>query len=304
MATEFTIDDVNTWLGCSREAGKKVWMDSDFYKAMTYKAIEALPEYFQGTSKASLYFWMQQSLFDHEATSYYVVWELQDNMKKKHKEGRKGYEFTDRSKFISYVKISASGALFDALEKHLKTALKTAVNLGNVERLLSSEESKSIEDSIDMKNDLDYKTASLANTEERPDPYEEEENSEEDVDINNDPEHAVALRICRDSWEKLLVYFEEYEQLTPTEKRFLSLMSECSAKLKLGQLGVIAMIEKGHEHLSFLEEMKERQGDAFNQNTYNSYMRRLRIVWRLFLESEEGKGIYEEFVGRYKACFH
>lgn len=302
MATEFTINDVSAWLACSREAGKKVWMDSDFYKAMTYKAIEALPRYFQGTSKASLYLWMQQSLFDLESTSSYVVLELQDKMKKKYKKEPNVYEFTDRSKFISYVKISVSGALFDVLERHLKSALRNTSDLDKAERQLSNSDSKSIEDNINMKNGLDYKTTSLTITDENRDPYEEDENYEEDVD--NDPEHAAALRICRDSWEKLLECFEEYEQLTPTEKRFFSQMSECSTTLKLGQLGVIAMIEKGHEHLSFLEEMKERQGDTFNQNTYNSYIRRLRIVWRVFLESEEGKGIYEEFVRRYKACFH
>jgi len=308
MATEFTIDDVNAWLACSREAGKKVWMDSNFYQAMTFKGIEIFPSYFKDVEKKNLHIQLHQSNFDLLQESYFIVFELQDNMKRKHKEGRKVYDFTDRSKFISYVKISVSGALVSAVVKHLKTAFKETVNLDNAERLQIIKDNKCVEDNIDTTNGANYKMVACAaqDSEEwqQPKSFDENKHSEEEVDYDNDPYRASAIGACRESAEKLLETFQKYQELTPALKRFLFMMSECSADLGFGQLGMIALIEKRHEHLSFLEEIKKRQGNAFKQNTYNSYMRRLEILWREFLESEEGKGMYEEFVGRYKACFH
>lgn len=308
MATEFTIDDVNAWLACSREAGKKVWMDSNFYQAMAFKSIEIFPSYFNDVEKKNMHIQLHQSNFDLLQESYFAVFELQDNMKRKHKEESKVYSFIERSQFISYVKISVSGTLATAVTKHLMTSSKVKFTLDYAERLLSSVDETGIEDIIDIKNDMDCETGNLPSHEsaerQQSEFFGQSGDIEEEIDYDSDPQYAAARRLCRESGETLLVSFEEYQGLTPAMKRFLSLFLECSENLKLGMLGVIAMLENRYEHLSFLEEMRERQGDAFNQNTYNSYVIRLEVFWREFLESEEGKRRHEEFVRRYKACFH
>lgn len=37
---EFSLEDVHKWIDCDRAAGAKIWFESSFYDAMTFRAVK------------------------------------------------------------------------------------------------------------------------------------------------------------------------------------------------------------------------------------------------------------------------
>lgn len=270
MAEKFNIEDVRTWLGCSREAGKKVWLDSDFCWSMSRHAIGALPGYFARIMTPGVFYQRLHHVhFDWEQVAYYLVWEFQDAMKKKQRAGERQYTFEALGQFIDYVKTSTSGRLADEALRHLRSSLNTIA----------------YDDQIDFLHAA--RPAAVSGC---------------IVDNTDIPPSATAAAI--------LEAFGNFSKMTPKLRLLLSRLQECAnspsaapdAQLGYGALNLMALLSSGNGHIAFLRAIRKEQGNAFNQNTYNSYLRRLKSLWREYLDTDEGRRRYQEFMERYEAC--
>jgi hypothetical protein len=332
----FTIGDVHAWLGCSREANKRVWEDSGFLKAMSNKAINGYAQMLKTTSKNSLKHFLAANDFDHESTADFCVWEFQDNLKKKQLNHEKDciVDFPNLPQFINYVKKSVTGMMATSVKKHLSYIAPDRVKDENAgtgktpgtvdgppaEDILFDADSHSDtgESNADAVGEMSDRNPMAQNGNDPEDggyssprfgqrfgnvPFDEE--SIPDNNPNNNPgsnlEQAMMQKECMESARGLLAAFENWPELKGALKIFFHIVRELAQGFdsdNLADLVVIAMITARENHLFFRNKMKEYQGDAFNQNTWNANIRRLEIKWRSFLETEGGQSLYQDFIER------
>jgi len=271
MGTEFNIEDVREWLGCSRKAGNRIWLDSNFFDSMKYDAIKRFPKNFKKMDKTSLHAKLKATHFDLEQVSTFLVWELQSKIKSKQDSKEQDYNFPDLPRFISYIQKSSSNRLFDAVVKHLKECI---VGDGDVLDEIEHEKPRTDMDSEPGRNEGEQKTGAAGESSQSDDSEDDSEMTapstwkkkyfEEEMDPDNDPNRRLTCQSFIQSAERLLDAFERYP-LTNAVKDFFSLLKQCSEDLGLSRLGVINMIEKGHEHMSFHKGIKTRLGSSFKQ---------------------------------------
>jgi len=138
----FTIDDVKKWLGCSREAGTVVWINSQFFQAMvkTIQKSVLKKEYIAiiGTYK------------DIENIAYDTVTSVHMEMKQKAKE----LNFENIYAFIGYVKKTIPFRIKD----HIKKILNDTSNTNSLESINDDENTSTMdipdETSIDKQQEV------------------------------------------------------------------------------------------------------------------------------------------------------
>lgn len=261
---EFTINDVNAWLDCSKDAGKTVWMDSNFAKAMTAKAMheEGLAVVFgRGErvlepSRSSGHV----SAFGAEEEAWNTVLEVQEWIKTTSKE--KGNKFIHIGQFINYVKKTIKWRLTDKV-----------LGRGHEEPPPSLPASEEGDEPPDV----------IGNVE---DPRAAEEYDK--LFLQKD------LVQCQTRAKSLMDCFTQSPFATQATRKRIDLLFQCSGILSA--LGVLVFIEQTMFHIVFKNKAETIPGSDFNQNTWNSYNFRLKDQWFKFLESDEkGKELNEGF---------
>jgi len=124
--------------------------------------------------------------------------------------------------------------------------------------------------------------------------------------IAPNPDDIKEREACLKIAEELFEFFKKWITTTnkPAMKNFMQIMLDCAADMEGGEIDFWTFLQDTTGHLLFLEKYRELTGESFNQNSYNSNVRRLRIIWREFLETKEGQKKYSELFGRYKQCYH
>ncbi|HOC60521.1 MAG TPA: hypothetical protein PKN70_11245 [Smithellaceae bacterium] len=305
MDEQFTIEDVREWLGCSREAGKRVWEDSNFYVAMYRKATVNYSGLLKtGHSKHKNK--LEETGFDVMQVSAFLVWALQARIKEKQVNGTKNYihDFSDLPRFISYVKKCAAGDLASSVIKHLKVVVPESENWERIEKYTLDGSGGQGDYSCSENRRL-----SVLPTQHEATSHQElleEKFCDEAAILEQNPGSVQVLQLCVEKADLLFDAFEDWigASGSPALQRFLALMSGCANHLGGGKMAVLGMIAKRHDHIAFLTKAREQMGDAFNQNTYNSNILRIETKWRAFLETEEGRKKYADFLERYEECYH
>lgn len=122
MENEFTIEDVLEWLGCSKEAGYRVWMASNFYQAMCGTAIKEAKQRIRHKGRYSYLLrpridrpclsegFTEQSFNIEERCSDLVL-----DVSKATKQRPPAGSFTNRATFIGYVTTTIEFRVLDLL---------------------------------------------------------------------------------------------------------------------------------------------------------------------------------------------
>lgn len=261
---EFTIDDVNAWINCRRDAGRRVWLDSNFAVAMAREAmhIKGLSDKFGRGEKVlkPIRSTGKVSAFGAEEMAWDTVFEVQEWVKKTYSEEEK--RFDNKGQFIEYVRKTIHWRLTDKiLDQRQVVPLPQLV----------SDEGDDLSDHLKVYED----------------PHASKQFQLKDI--------KRFINQCEDRAKSLMDCFIKTDFLTKTLKNRLTLLLQLSHGEALGSLGVLFFIEKNKYHILFHNKAKEILKEDFNQSTWNSYNLRLKDAWYKFLESEEGKSLNEGF---------
>jgi hypothetical protein len=266
MASEFTIEDLQAWLKCDRLAGRRVWFDSDFYIAMIRKSTGEANDYFMERGIFSS-IRRREGLPDPEVGAYAPASKVEEeayslllnlavDLKDRFQKNEiRGFEHLGQ--FINYINEILSGRLIEKMwGGHHTVPIGTSQSNG------------------DALNPVDMADPRSAEAMER-------FFQKEDLSKWN---HQA---------DQLQKVFMESKIKTSETKRRIELLREVAGNL--GPLGVILFTERGFFHSYFHKKAIEKLGSDFNQSVWNSYNRRLKEKWNLFLESKKGKELNEQF---------
>lgn len=260
--SDFSLDDVKDWLGCNDDAGRRIWFDSFFCVRVANSIVKEMPSAFRGLANTVVA--KRQPISDKDraiGTTRLSILELRDMALglvietayvMKHAERKKPFDFSEKKTggFVAYVKKRVSMELRDILTGFLSTR--------------SLDENPSGPGSTEDASSLLIDTLA--------DPLQED--TADDLWMVECARQAIAL----------LDAFDPALGKASALRDRLTLLR--SLPLETGAIGVIAFLETDAAHMEFLDHAKKRLGEAFNQNNWNSYNRRLRLAWRRFLEDE------------------
>ncbi len=248
----FTLEDVNTWLGCSREAGRKVWLDSDFAKNMSYFATGQALKKFSAVKLAR---------------------EIPHNPVEGIVETLNDMSFALVLEYQVWIK--ANKTLEDFLERGLGgfiNLVKTVIPLRFMDRLIEYFDTGSLDQSQDKDKQIPQGELVV-------------------IDPSLTPEEKIISDDFLDTCRRLAAdLLDQFASTQLTRSRALDdrlrLLRQISSE---DGIQIILFLEENSQHLQFQNQAKRQLGSQFNQNTWNSANRRLRIEWQRFLEHLDQK---------------
>lgn len=263
MGREFNFDmnDVNNWVNCDSNAGKKIWLDSDFAKIMANYAIREVRNYL---FKKKIFI-PKRGPFQFEEESWSLVLDIQKEIKDRingNKIKDKEKILSDKFKFIKYVKKTLIGRLKKSVLQYINQneSIFNEIKSGKNEK-----EILIIDTLVDR-------------------------GQNEEIIIKK-----IDSKKCSEEAEFLLNSFKESQFSTKSIKNRIDLLLQISKDLDIpGSLGVIFFIEEGLYSQVFRERARNKN-ESFNNAVWDSYNKRFRDQWERFLESEEGKNLNEKF---------
>lgn len=334
---KFTIEDVNEWIGCSDEAAKRVWMDSDFAQNMTYYTIGQARLYFGLENKEKKDYKRNPlgytnkldcnkhiKAFGGKDVATWMPFYIPESVDK-HSFPESENGFSDNAQSIIQEDCAPE------ISKSKKADIQKAVNkeLEDIsweilEKIQNQIKKKKPTDFVQeglggfinlVKKNLCYRITDLLedfkNTVSMQKPIREQDKDSDskltigdsiaDNNVLNQEEQLVRMDFiqkCHALACRLLEEFLASNLLKNSREQKNRLVLLRNADDPYGDMGVILFLEIGFRHLEFRN--CARQDQSFNQDKWNGYNKRLWINWLKFLDTKTEKILQQ--LTECKAC--
>lgn len=333
MKKTFSINDVHGWLGCDEEMGRRVWFDSNLYNVLPGKIVSAIKhklgiksdaaksmiDVSQGCSEN----WPNENLYALALSNYMVVCNRMKYTRKK----KKPLVFENEGKFYSYVKDSMyQRTLDDIFPRRNKTAAdneKNEVDEGDVNKSDPDNDVQEIpNEQVPLKKPEDLSDVSDLGIEYHEVTWNFRQNDSIYYDYHNDSTKAAnphdiiefidIFNKTSPLAQKLIDDFSEFKKMTRSLKEHLSFLRKMEwVKRYKGHslnmtvfylLNYISNEAGENNHKDYLEYAREQLGNEFNQSTWNSNYRRIKVLWKEFILGP-GRPTYRQFLSLKKESF-
>lgn len=286
----FTLDDVNEWLGCSDEAGKRVWMGPDnFAQNMTFRATRKALDHFgiYELSKGIPY----DSRYGVNKEINYIGWELITNIARELKEPKKikskknARHFNNVQSFMKWVTIAVDRRIISRIrEKYFpesegESDAEKKIDISEKKKKVKIwMQLKSLNEPIKKSSDSSDITITMGDS------------IENQTFINQENELIIRDMIekCPKLADKLLTEFLNFLGNEDRLKERLEFLKTISNSNLEKEIGVIFFFENEIKSLSReYRKIAFKKDETLNDSTWNGYNRILRFRWKEFLYKKQ-----------------
>ncbi len=306
--TPFTQDDLNDWLACSKEAGRRVWFISGLYTNMQYYATkQALTLFGYHELQKQL---THEAIAPHQAASYETEEEIEELSEEtmgepsppnrpfqksllvetlnelasdvileyhawmKEKKTPADFAALGIGGFLNYTKVTLRHRLCDRISTELKIERREDVTLGDRPSAGDEDltEATAVSDLLELRTEIPGRSDSAQ--------------AKLLADRSMGQEARIVLREfqerCREVIQHILAAFSassHFRQAASLRSR-LELLSQLPES---ESWEILAFLTDNYRHLDYKNFAANRMGGTFNQNKWNSYNRRLRQKLMEFL---------------------